>query len=242
MSEERIDGFLVGNYDSLILNGGVPIGIEFKGTYTTGISITGACSTAQINLAHTMAAYDDQCILVTSSCTATDGSSQAPIKSSHTMSGAGATGGRAEFNCTFQPGSSGAAGGWTNALKANFTFGSNATGGTGLHTAFTAEMSAPNATVSGGEFACLDMQLGLPASHVPQAKGLSFFTMNPYTTPATMDTYGTLFALYGVTGADNKMFDDSVALNNPQIEGMLRIRILDNYWYIPLCDDPDGAA
>ena len=173
---------------------------------------------------------------------ATDSSSQVPISSNHTMTGIGATGGRAEFNCTFQPGSSGAAGGWTNALKANFTFGSNATGGTGLHTALTAEMSVPNATVSGGEFACLDMQMGIPASHIPQAKGLSFFTMNSYTTPTVMDDSGTLFALYGVTGADNKMFDDSVALNNPQIEGMLRIRILNNYWYIPLCDDPDGAA
>lgn len=206
---------------------------------TSAISITGASSTAQVNLAHTLTAADDQCILMTSSSTATaGGTSQAPIKMTHTMTGVGAVGGRAEFNTTYN--AAGAAGGWTNALKGNFTFGASATGGTGLHSGVCAEITVPDATVSGGFYAPIEAELNLPSSHVPQDKQLTMMYLSANTTPATFDTYGTLFALQGVTGADNKVFDDSVtAVTNPQIEAALRISVNGTYWYIPLCDQPD---
>jgi len=206
---------------------------------TSAISITGASSTAQINLAHTLANEQDQSILITSSSTSTNGSnSQAPIKMAHTMTGVGAVGGRAEFNTTYN--AAGAAGGWTNALKGNFTFGASATGGTGLHSGVCAEITVPDATVSGGFYAPIEAELNLPSSHVPQDKQLTMMYLSANTTPATYDTYGTLFALEGVTGADNKVFDDSVTgVTDPQIEAALRISINGTYWYIPLCDQPD---
>ena len=214
-------------------------GLLVAGTATNGISITGACATASLNIAHTLAAADDQAILMTTSSTATSGSdSQAPIKMNHTMTGVGSVGGRAEFNTTYN--GAGAIGGWSNALKGNFTFGASATGGTGLHSAVCAEITVPDASVSGGFYTCFEGELNLPSSHVPQANQLSFMYLKANTTAATMDTYGALFSLQGLTSGDNKMWDETVSLTNPQIEAMLRIDVGGTFWYIPVCDQPDA--
>ena len=212
-------------------------GIAITGATTTGISITGASSTASISVAHTLAAPDDIAIkLVTSSNSTNGGTSQNYINCAHTCSGAGAVGGRALFSTTW----SANPGGWSNALKSDATYTST-TGGTGLHSSFCAEMTVPNAAVSGGHYSPIEVELNIPSSHVPQTGNLSLMYFGINTTPSVFDTYGTLFDLAGVTGADNKMFDDSVTgVTNPQIEAFIRCSVNGTYWYIPLCDQPDG--
>lgn len=199
--------------------------------------VTGDLTCEKVVSALTMAAVTENAISVTTSCSASTASSQAPIKMTHTMTGVGAVGGRAEFNTTYN--AAGAAGGWTSALKGNFTFGASCTGGVGVHSAICAEMTVPNCTVSGGHYAPLELELNIPASHVPQDKNLSLMYFSVNTTPATFDTYGTLFELAGVTGADNKVFDDSVSSNAAVIEATLRIAVNGTYWYIPLADQPN---
>lgn len=214
----------------------VTTGINISSPTVNGIVISGASSTAQISLIHTLAAPDDNCLLVTSSSTSTNGSvSQAPVQIDHTMTGVGAVGGRAEFNTTFN--GVGLAGGWTNALKGNFTFGASATGGTGLHSAVCAEMTVPNTTVGGGFFSPLEIELNIPASHVPQDKQLTMMTMSPNTTPATFDTYGTVMALQGVTVGAGKVFDTCTA---GAASHALRISIAGTYYYIMLQDNVDA--
>lgn len=225
--------------NAINISGAVTTGLLIAGATTNGISITGASSTASISIAHTLAAPDDIGIKMVTSSASTTSTSQNYIDCTHTMSGAtGAVGGRASFY-TVTSGSI-TLGGWSNALKGNFN-ASSAAGGTGLHSAICAEMTVPNATVSGGHYSPLEIELNIPSSHVPQTGNLSLMYFGINTTPATFDTYGTLFDLVGVTGADNKMFDDSVAaVTDPQIEAFIRCSVNGTYWYIPLCDQPDG--
>jgi len=238
MAPSSVDvGMVVNNaVTGISLAGTTTTGIAILGASTNAISITGASSVAQINLSHTLAAADDRCILITSSSSSTSaGTSQAPIKMTHTMTGVGAVGGRAEFNTTYN--ASGAIGGWSNALKGNFTFGANCTGGTGLHSAVCAEITVPNVSVSGGFYTGLEVELNLPASHVPQAKQLSMMYFSPNTTAATFDTYGTLFELAGVSVGAGKVFDTCTA---GAASHALRITIAGTYYYIMLQDNVDA--
>lgn len=212
----------------LNLAGAMTTGILIAGATTNAISITGASATAQINLAHTLAAADDRCIKIVSSSASTSAStSQAYIHCTHTMSGAGSVGGRAEFNTVT---GAIALGGWSNAIKGNFN-ATSATGGTGLHSSVCAEMTVPNATVSGGYFAPLEIELNIPASHVPQTGQLSMIYMSPNTTPATFDSYGTVFELAGVTAANGKVFD---SIADVAADHSLRIRVAGTFYYILL--------
>lgn len=168
----------------------------------------------------------------TTSASTNAGTSIRPIHMISTMTGAGGVGGRAEFEMTTNV----VLGGWCNAIKGYMNFGSSG-GVTGLSSAICAEIQYPNNTVAGGCHSILELEAVIPASFVPQAQGMPAIYFNATTTPATMDTYGTLFRIDGLTKGAGKMFDDCTAA---AASHALKISIGGTLYYIMLQSNVDA--
>ncbi len=217
----------------VLLAGTATNGISITGVCVSGISITGAMTTAGILIQYTLPAQPDHAIeIITTSASTDTGNSVRPIHMAHTSTGIGGVGHRAEFQHTTNV----ALGGWCNAIKGHMEFDS-AGSTSGLASAVCAEMSVPNQTVPSGFYAPLELELNLPASHVPQAMQLAMMYMSPNTTPATFDTYGTLFALQGVSVGAGKVFDTCTAA---AASHALKISIAGTLYYILLQDNVDA--
>jgi len=217
----------------LLLAGTGTNGISITGVHASGISITGAMTTAGILIQYTLPAQPDHAIeVITTSASTTGGSSVRPIHMVHTSTGIGGVGHRAEFEHTTNV----ALGGWANAIKGQMTFGA-AGSVSGLASAVNCEMTVPNQTVPSGFYAPLEIELNIPASHVPQANQLAMMYMSPNTTPATFDTYGTIFELAGVSVGAGKVFDTCTAA---AASHALRITIAGTYYYIMLNSNVDA--
>ena len=115
----------------------------------------------------TLAITDDGNTITTTN-TATSGTYQ-PLVVDTTMSGAGADGGRSKFAMSTNV----ALGSFSNALKAEVTYGASGRT-TGLGSAFVTEMSL-SAGTSSGTYAPLEIELNVPSG---ASSSLSFFIIH----------------------------------------------------------------
>ena len=155
-----------------------------------------------------------------------------PLTFTTTMTGVGATGGRARFYMT----TNAALGGWSNALKANVIYG--ATGSTsGMGSAFCAELQLSAGTTS-GTYAPLESEV-VTGSGGSTGTSTSFLYMNVADDSATFNTNGYLFELgAGVVDTTSGLFD--VATTTPtsvEFDAQLRIKVGGVNYYIPLSAD-----
>lgn len=164
------------------------------------------------------------------------GASVEPLNFDVTMTGAGGVGGRAKFTLTTNV----ALGGWSNALKAQVTYGA-AGKTTGLGSAFVAEMTLSAGTAA-GTYAPIEIELNMGAAGVTgTATSLIYASVNDAAATA-FDTSGYILNIQGLTGAEDKAFDDAVEISNVnEITGGLRIKVGAADYYILLATAADAA-
>ncbi len=211
------------------------IGIDI-GTSATGLTFTGGYTTSAIQLGTsgskiTLAANDDHVIdiNVTSGVT---GASVLPIHMVHTMTLAGAVGGRAEFEVTANI----ALGGWANAVKGFMNFGSSG-GISGLASAVLAEMTMPNAAQGGGNFTCFEAELNLGASTTVGA-GTSFLRASANGTLTNFQASGYVFDLQGLGAAGSSKI---LQANTDQPTHALKIRVGSTDYFLLMTDQDNGS-
>ena len=134
---------------------------------------------------------------ITTTNSATSGTYQ-PLVVDTTMSGAGADGGRAKFTMS----SNVALGSFSNALKAEVTYGASGRT-TGLGSAFVAEMTL-SAGTSSGTYAPVEIELNVPASaSTGTATSLIYGSVNG-ADASTFDSNGFILSLAGLTAGASK--------------------------------------
>jgi hypothetical protein len=139
-----------------IATSGATTGIKI-GTCVTGISMTGAYSTAAFAVSTTLAAYDDHVISSVSTCAATSGE-QVANEFTHTMTGAGALGFAAKVLLDVNE----RAGSYVTALYGFIDLAGGSV--SGLGSAVCAEMLMGAAMNATGTYGVLEIELGIPAS------------------------------------------------------------------------------
>jgi len=124
-----------------------------------------------------------------------------------------------------------ALGGWSNALKAEVTYGASGRT-TGLGSALCVEMTL-SAGTSSGTYAPLEIELNLGTNAVTgTATSLMYLSVNG-AAAATFDTNGFLFTLAGVTAASGKVFQANTAAAATHA---LRCKIGSTSYYVMLTD------
>jgi hypothetical protein len=148
-----------------------------------------------------------------------------PVVVSSTLTGAGVTGGRAKFATTINS----AAGGFSNALKADVAYG--ASGSTsGLGSAFVAEITL-SAGTSAGTYAPLELELNVPTGAATGTLTSFIHASMQGADVATMDTNGRFLNLVGVTSGAGKMWKTGSTLGTAA--GALRCRIAGTDYWLP---------
>jgi len=148
----------------------------------------------------------DKALEMYTTCASTNAStSWEPVLFSNVMSGAGQVGGRVKVDLTI----SAAAGGWSNAFKAMTTYGA-AGSTTGLGSTICAEMVLSAGTTV-GNYAPVEIELVLGSGAVTGTRTAFMHMQVSGADKATMDTYGNLFDLDGLTVASGKMFQANTA-------------------------------
>ena len=146
-----------------------------------------------------------------------------PVTVASTLTGAGVTGGRSKFNTTINS----AAGSFTNALKANVSYGASGKT-TGLGSAFVAELTLSAGTVD-GTYAPLELELNVPAGASTGTMTNFIYASMQGASVATMDTNGRFLNIQGVTAGAGKMWVTGTTLGSAA--GGLRCRIGNvDYW------------
>lgn len=153
-----------------------------------------------------LASYNEKFLRLYFTTPSTNGSySVEPIYVKTTMAGAGGVGGRSQFH-TY---SNVASGGWVNGLKGYMEFGSSGRT-TGLASGICAELKMPNATVSSGGYAPLEVEYVAGGTSTATAGSLSgvhaaFIWMQASgDSDGDFDDNGFLFSIKGLTaGADH---------------------------------------
>ena len=151
--------------------------------------------------------------------------------SSVTMTGVGGTGGRA----LFEMGTNVALGSFSNALKAQVTYGASGRT-TGLGSAFVAEMTL-SAGTSAGTYAPVEIELNMGASaSTGTASSLMYASVNGESADkATFDTNGYILNLAGVTAGSSKVFANNGSIGNvDEITHGLKVRIAGADYFILL--------
>jgi hypothetical protein len=149
-----------------------------------------------------------------------------PVTVVSTLTGAGVTGGRSKFDTAINS----AAGSFTNALKANVSYG--AAGSTsGLGSAFVAELSL-SAGTSAGTYAPLELELNVPSGASTGTMTNFIYASMQGADVATMDTNGRFLNVQGVTPAAGKMWVTGTTLGTAA--GALRCRIGGTDYWLPL--------
>lgn len=160
-----------------------------------------------------------------------------PLNLDTTLSGIGATGGRAKFTLTTNV----ALGAWSNALKAEVTYG--ASGRTdGLGSSFVAEMTL-SAGTSSGTYAPVEIELNLGTGALTgTATSLLYASVNG-ADKATFDTSGYLMTVAGVTAGAAKMFSTigTTAALADFTHG-LRVKVGGADYFIPLITAAEFAS
>jgi hypothetical protein len=145
-----------------------------------------------------------------------------------TMTGVGGTGGRTLFKMDTNV----ALGGFSNALKAEVTYGASGRT-TGLGSAFVAEMTL-SAGTSAGTYAPVEIELNMGASaSTGTASSLLFASVNGAAgDKATFDTNGYLLNLAGVTAGASKMFANNGTVEAAEITYGLKVKIAGADYYL----------
>jgi len=117
-----------------------------------------------------------------------------PVVVSSTLTGAGVTGGRAKFATTINA----AAGSFSNALKADVTYGASGST-TGLGSAFVAEMTL-SAGTSAGTYAPVEIELNAATGDsTGTATSLIYASVNGTGADSVVNAAATLLSLQGLT-------------------------------------------
>jgi hypothetical protein len=155
-------------------------------------------------LAHT--AVTDKLSAWYVTCNTTNaGTSYEPFLLSTTLTGAGQVGGRARFFMT----SNVALGSWSNALKAEVTYGSTGST-TGLGSAFVAEMTLSAGTTA-GTYAPLEVELNIGSgASLGTRTAFGYFSVQGADV-TNMDDTGYLFSINGLSAASGKLFQTNTA-------------------------------
>ena len=145
-----------------------------------------------------------------------------------TMTGVGGTGGRTLFEMDTNV----ALGGFSNALKAEVTYGASGRT-TGLGSAFVAEMTL-SAGTSAGTYAPVEIELNMGASaSTGTASSLMYASVNGESADkATFDTNGYLLNLAGVTAGTSKMFANNGNIALAEITYGLKVKIAGADYYL----------
>jgi hypothetical protein len=173
----------------------------------------------------------DNGFITTITDTSTGSSAFNANTTSVTMTGVGGTGGRTLFEMDTNV----ALGGFSNALKAEVTYGASGRT-TGLGSAFVAEMTL-SAGTSAGTYAPVEIELNMGASaSTGTASSLLFASVNGESADkATFDTNGYLLNLAGVTAGTNKMFANNGSIGDvDEITNGLKVRIAGADYFILL--------
>lgn len=164
--------------------------------------------------------------ITTSSASTSGSSSVQPLVMTTTMTGAGGVGGRAKFAMTTNV----ALGGWSNALKADVTYGSSGRTA-GLGSAFVAEMTL-SAGTSSGTYAPLEVELNLPAS-ASTGTATSFVHLSTQgANVAAMDSNGFLINVQGLTAGSGKLLQTGNTFATPA--ATLKCKVGSTTYYLPL--------
>jgi hypothetical protein len=143
-----------------------------------------------------------------------------------TMTGAGGVGGRTLFKLNADA----ALGSFTNALKAEVTYG--ASGSTsGLGSAFVAEMTL-SAGTSAGTYAPLELELNAPASASTGTMTSFIYASTQGANVAAVDSNAVFFNLQGVTAGAGKMVVAGTTLGTAY--GGLKVRVGSTNYWVPL--------
>ena len=162
--------------------------------------------------------------------TITDTSTGSPTfnasTTSVTMTGVGGTGGRTLFEMDTNV----ALGGFSNALKAEVTYGASGRT-TGLGSAFVAEMTL-SAGTSAGTYAPVEIELNLGTSaSTGTVSSLVFASVNG-DGKAAMDNNGYMLNLAGVTAGSNKLFANNGNIALAEITYGLKVKIAGADYYL----------
>ena len=181
----------------------------FEGSFIGTLAITSSPNTITVSSASTSGSVSVEPLLMTT-----------------TMTGAGGVGGRAKFAMTTNV----ALGGWSNALKADVTYGASGRT-TGLGSAFVAELTL-SAGTSSGTYAPLEVELNLPAS-ASTGTATSFVHLSTQgANVAAMDTNGFLFNVQGLTAGSGKLLQTGTTFATPA--ATLKCRVGGTTYYLPL--------
>lgn len=162
-----------------------------------------------------------------SSASTDGGVSVEPLNFDVTMTGVGGVGGRAKFTLTTNV----ALGSWSNALKAQVTYGASGRT-TGLGSAFVAEMTL-SAGTSAGTYAPIEVELNLATGALTGTATSFFYAQVNGADAGTFDTNGYILDIAGVTVNANKVFQAS-AVTGVNSTHALRIRVAGTPYFIPL--------
>lgn len=159
-----------------------------------------------------------------------------PVVVSSTLSGAGVTGGRSKFATTINA----AAGSFSNALKADVTYGASGST-TGLGSAFVAEMTMSAGTAN-GTYGIVEMEMNIPSgASISSATSLFYGSING-ADKTKFDDSGYLMQLAGVTAGTNKAFANNGSIGNiNEITHGLKVKIAGADYYILMTTAADFA-
>lgn len=149
-----------------------------------------------------------------------------PLNLDTTLTGIGGVGGRAKFTLTTNV----ALGSWSNALKAEVTYGASGRT-TGLGSAFVAEMTL-SAGTSAGTYAPVEIELNLGTGALTgTASSLVYASVNG-ADASTFDTNGYVLNLAGVTVAGAKVAATGTITNVNELTHGLRVKIAGSDYYL----------
>jgi hypothetical protein len=149
-----------------------------------------------------------------------------PVVVSSTLTGAGVTGGRAKFATTINA----AAGSFSNALKADVTYGASGST-TGLGSAFVAEMTL-SAGTSAGTYAPLELELNAPASASTGTMTSFIYASTQGDNVAVVDDNAVFFNLQGVTAGSTHMFQTGTTFGSAA--ATIKVRVGGTNYFLPL--------
>jgi len=170
----------------------------------------------------------------TSASTAS-GTSVEPLNINTTMTGAGGVGGRARFYMTTEV----ELGSWANALKAEVDWG-DAGAVTGLGSAAVIEATFGAGTEAGGTYGVLELEANFPADSGETNAAFIYASMQGAEV-ATADDAVAFLSINGCAAGAGSLFQTFSPIEDPQVQGSLKITINGTEWFIPLMDTQVGT-
>jgi hypothetical protein len=168
----------------------------------------------------------DNGFITTVSNSSTGSSAFNASTTSVTMTGAGGTGGRTLFQMETDV----ALGSFSNALKAEVTYGASGRT-TGLGSAFVAELTL-SAGTSAGTYAPLELELNAPASASTGTMTSFIYASTQGANVAAVDDNAVFFNLQGVTAGSGHIFQTGTTFGNAA--ATIKVRVGGTNYFLPL--------